>query len=141
MWFFVLLAIGMELPLGVFYHLNFLFNLILRFRFLCCESLMKTAHQSPAPASSLTPSVSSLPPSASTHYDPARLVFPIVAAVGFAHLLNDLIQAILPAIYPMLKEQYLLSFTQVGLITLIFQITASLLQPAIGLYTDKHPKP
>ena len=65
----------------------------------------------------------------------------MVGAVGFVHLLNDIIQAILPAIYPMLKLDYALSFTQIGLITLIFQLTASLLQPAVGLYTDKHPKP
>ncbi|WP_215398126.1 MFS transporter [Rheinheimera oceanensis] len=72
---------------------------------------------------------------------PAVLAVPVVAAVSFVHLLNDLIQAVLPAIYPMLKQQYLLSFAQIGLITLIFQITASLLQPAVGFYTDKHPKP
>ncbi len=72
---------------------------------------------------------------------PALLVLPVVGAVSFVHLLNDLIQAILPAIYPMLKQDYALSFTQIGLITLIFQLTASLLQPAVGLYTDKHPKP
>lgn len=72
---------------------------------------------------------------------PAVLVLPVVGAVSFVHLLNDIIQAVLPAIYPMLKQQYALSFTQIGLITLIFQLTASLLQPAVGLYTDKHPKP
>lgn len=72
---------------------------------------------------------------------PALLVLPVVGAVSFVHLLNDIIQAILPAIYPMLKLDYALSFTQIGLITLIFQLTASLLQPAVGLYTDKHPKP
>ena len=71
----------------------------------------------------------------------AALALPVVGAVSFVHLLNDLIQAVLPAIYPMLKQQYLLSFAQIGLITLIFQITASLLQPAVGFYTDKHPKP
>lgn len=70
-----------------------------------------------------------------------QLLVPIVAAVAVAHLLNDLIQAILPAIYPMLKVNFALSFTQIGLISLIFQITASLLQPWIGLYTDKHPLP
>jgi len=69
------------------------------------------------------------------------LVMPIVGAVAFVHLLNDLIQATLPAIYPMLKTQFGLSFTQVGLISLVYQCTASLLQPWIGLYTDKHPKP
>jgi MFS transporter, FSR family, fosmidomycin resistance protein len=74
-------------------------------------------------------------------FDSTKLVLPVVAAVSFVHLLNDLIQAVLPAIYPMLKADYNLSFTQVGLITLVFQLTASVLQPGIGFYTDKHPKP
>jgi len=74
-------------------------------------------------------------------FDATKLVLPVVGAVAFVHLLNDLIQAILPAIYPMLKTSYDLSFTQIGMITLVFQLTASILQPAIGLYTDKHPKP
>ncbi|BCS52256.1 MFS transporter [Geobacter sp. SVR] len=64
-----------------------------------------------------------------------------VGAVAFAHLLNDLIQAVLPAVYPMLKTQFSLSFAEIGRIALVYQITASLLQPWIGLYTDKHPKP
>jgi FSR family fosmidomycin resistance protein-like MFS transporter len=68
-------------------------------------------------------------------------VMRILGAVAFVHLLNDLIQAVLPAIYPMLKEQFGLTFTQVGLITLTFQCTASLLQPWIGLYTDRRPIP
>lgn len=82
------------------------------------------------------PSVSS-----SSAAQPALMVLPVVGAVSFVHLLNDIIQAILPAIYPMLKLDYALSFTQIGLITLVFQLTASLLQPAVGLYTDKYPKP
>nr|WP_200953948.1 MFS transporter [Massilia sp. Root351] len=65
----------------------------------------------------------------------------ILGAVAFVHLLNDLIQALLPSIYPMLKEQFSLSFTEVGLITLTFQCTASMLQPWIGLYTDRRPIP
>lgn len=65
----------------------------------------------------------------------------ILGAVALVHLLNDLTQAMLPSIYPMLKAQFGLSFTQVGLITLIFQCTASLLQPWIGLYTDRKPMP
>ena len=65
----------------------------------------------------------------------------IIGAVALAHLINDLIQAVLPSIYPMLKENYGLTFTQVGLITLTFQLTASLLQPWVGYYTDRHPKP
>jgi FSR family fosmidomycin resistance protein-like MFS transporter len=65
----------------------------------------------------------------------------VIGACALAHLINDLIQAVLPSIYPMLKTTYGLSFTQVGLITLTFQLTASLLQPWIGFYTDRHPKP
>lgn len=67
--------------------------------------------------------------------------FTILAAISFCHLLNDMIQSLLPAIYPILKSSYRLDFGQIGLITLTFQITASLLQPLIGLYTDKRPKP
>ncbi|MCW1244641.1 MFS transporter [Pseudomonas sp. SAICEU22] len=69
------------------------------------------------------------------------LVMRIIGAVALAHLINDLIQAVLPSIYPMLKESYGLTFTQVGLITLTFQLTASLLQPWVGYHTDRHPKP
>ncbi len=65
----------------------------------------------------------------------------IVGAVAVAHLLNDLIQAVLPAIYPMLKAKYHLTFGQIGWLAMVYQITASLLQPWIGLHTDKHPKP
>lgn len=70
-----------------------------------------------------------------------EFILRIVGAVAIAHLLNDLIQAVLPAIYPMLKDQYHLSFGEIGWLALIYQVTASLLQPWIGLYTDKHPKP
>ncbi|AVE04090.1 MFS transporter [Pseudomonas sp. R11F] len=69
------------------------------------------------------------------------LVMRVLGACALAHLINDLIQAVLPSIYPMLKANYGLSFTQVGLITLTFQLTASLLQPWIGYHTDRHPKP
>ncbi|WP_353143519.1 MFS transporter [Acinetobacter pragensis] len=78
---------------------------------------------------------------AAVHAQPQGMIIKIVGAVAVAHLLNDLIQAVLPAIYPMLKANFSLSFAQVGLISLVYQITASLLQPWIGLYTDKHPKP
>jgi len=67
--------------------------------------------------------------------------FAILAAISFCHLLNDMMQALLPAMYPMLKTSFALDFGQVGLITFTFQLTASLLQPMIGLYTDQHPKP
>ena len=68
-------------------------------------------------------------------------VMQILFSVAFVHLLNDCVQAVLPSIYPLLKHEFALSFTQVGLITLTFQCTASLLQPWIGLYTDKRPIP
>jgi len=67
--------------------------------------------------------------------------FAILAAISFCHLLNDMMQALLPAMYPMLKAGFHLDFGQIGLITFTFQLTASLLQPMIGLYTDQHPKP
>lgn len=69
------------------------------------------------------------------------LVMRVIGACALAHLTNDLIQAVLPSIYPVLKANYGLSFTQVGLITLTFQLTASLLQPWVGYHTDRHPKP
>ena len=65
----------------------------------------------------------------------------ILFALSFCHLLNDAIQALLPAIYPLLKESFSLSFTQIGLITLTFQMVGSVFQPVIGSYTDRHPKP
>ena len=68
-----------------------------------------------------------------------RTAFAILTALSVCHLLNDTIQSLLPAIYPVLQENYLLSFTQIGFLHLVFQCTASLLQPAVGLYTDKRP--
>jgi MFS transporter, FSR family, fosmidomycin resistance protein len=68
-------------------------------------------------------------------------VFPVLISLGFCHLLNDLMQSLIPALYPMLKQQLHLDFAQVGLITLAFQLTASLLQPTIGIYTDRRPMP
>ncbi|EIK94318.1 Fosmidomycin resistance protein [Pseudomonas sp. M47T1] len=82
---------------------------------------------------------SSAPAAAAPQTSP--LVMRIIGACALAHLINDLIQSVLPSIYPMLKANYGLSFTQVGLITLTFQITASLLQPWVGFYTDRNPKP
>jgi FSR family fosmidomycin resistance protein-like MFS transporter len=65
----------------------------------------------------------------------------ILFALSFSHLLNDTIQALIPAIYPLLKNSFSLSFAQVGLITLAFQMTGSVFQPLVGFYTDKHPLP
>ena len=70
-----------------------------------------------------------------------KTVYSILFSISFAHLLNDLIQAVIPSVYPILKQNYNLSFSQIGLITFAFQLTASLFQPFVGYYTDKHPKP
>lgn len=68
-------------------------------------------------------------------------VYGILFAISFGHLLNDLLQSVIPSIYPLLKENFNLTFTQIGLITLTFQLSASLLQPFVGHYTDKKPNP
>ncbi|NRR29859.1 MFS transporter [Oxalobacteraceae bacterium] len=65
----------------------------------------------------------------------------ILGAITASHLINDMMQSLILAIYPILKGEFLLSFTQIGLITLTYQLTASLCQPLIGLYTDRHPQP
>lgn len=72
---------------------------------------------------------------------PSQTVYSILFTISFAHLLNDMMQAVIPAVYPMLKTSFHLSFSQIGLITFTFQLTASLLQPFVGVYTDKYPKP
>ena len=70
-----------------------------------------------------------------------QTVFTILAAISFAHLLNDLLQSLVPAIYPVLKARFGLSFGQIGAITLVNQLTASVLQPVVGVVTDKRPMP
>jgi FSR family fosmidomycin resistance protein-like MFS transporter len=70
-----------------------------------------------------------------------KTVYSILLAISFSHLLNDMIQSLLPAIYPILKTNFHLDFAKIGLITLTTQLTASLLQPLIGLFTDRKPKP
>jgi len=70
-----------------------------------------------------------------------KTVFSILFSIAFAHLLNDLLQAVIPSVYPILKDKYDLTFTQIGLITFSYQMAASILQPLVGLYTDKYPKP
>lgn len=80
-----------------------------------------------------------------TTIDPKQVaqqtVFPILFAISFSHLLNDTIQSLVPAIYPVVKDTYNLNFSQIGLITLTFQMAASLFQPFVGSYTDKKPQP
>ena len=68
-------------------------------------------------------------------------VFSVILAISFCHMLNDMMQSLLPSIYPELKVRFGLTFAQIGLVTLAYQITASLLQPVVGLYADKRPTP
>jgi MFS transporter, FSR family, fosmidomycin resistance protein len=68
-------------------------------------------------------------------------VYSILFTISFSHLLNDMLQSVIPAIYPLMKESFHLSFTEIGLITFTFQLTASLLQPFVGHFTDKTPQP
>jgi FSR family fosmidomycin resistance protein-like MFS transporter len=70
-----------------------------------------------------------------------KVFYKVLAAISVCHFLNDMVSSLLPAIYPLLKDSFNLNFAQVGLITLTYQTTASLLQPAIGYYTDKRPRP
>ena len=70
-----------------------------------------------------------------------KTVFPVIFAISLAHFLNDMMQSVIPAVYPLIKDEFSLSFTEIGLITLTFQLTASVLQPFVGLYTDKNPFP
>ncbi len=83
------------------------------------------------------PSADAPPPQA----EPASAVVAVLIALSVSHMLNDVMQSLLPAIYPVLQTKYGLSFFQVGLITLTFQLTASLLQPLVGIYTDRRPRP
>ncbi|MDV6169812.1 MFS transporter [Flavobacterium sp. DG1-102-2] len=70
-----------------------------------------------------------------------KTVYSILFSVAIAHMLNDLLQAVIPAVYPILKDKYDLTFTQIGLITFAYQLAASILQPFVGFYTDKKPQP
>jgi len=72
---------------------------------------------------------------------PLKPAFAVLGAVSFSHFLNDLMQSLIPSIYPILKANYALDFGQIGLITMAFMFTSSLLQPLVGLYTDRNPRP
>jgi MFS transporter, FSR family, fosmidomycin resistance protein len=88
-------------------------------------------------------------PTASPHIVPQntvkhvadRTAFSVLFAIAVSHLLNDTVQSLIPAIYPLVKESYQLSFSEIGLITLTFQLTASILQPLVGHWTDRRPQP
>src|SRR5580700_5924495 len=80
-----------------------------------------------------------LAPATTPVHQPTR--FRVLGAISFSHFLNDMIQSLILAIYPLLKNDFSLSFVQIGLITLTYQITGSVLQPFIGMYTDRNPQP
>ena len=80
-------------------------------------------------------------PGATSAQKKSRTAFGILGAISFSHMLNDMIQSLILAIYPLLQSEFSLSFMQIGLITLTFQLTSSLFQPLVGHYTDKHPLP
>ncbi|GAK69750.1 MFS transporter [Agrobacterium rubi] len=77
----------------------------------------------------------------STSFSAEKTTFSIIAAASFCHMLNDIMQSLLTSLYPLLKANYALDFVQIGLLTFAFQVTASLLQPAVGIATDKWPMP
>jgi FSR family fosmidomycin resistance protein-like MFS transporter len=81
------------------------------------------------------------PPSLADQASAHSTTFAVILSLSFCHLLNDMMQSLVPAIYPILKDNYALSFGQVGFITLAFQFTASMLQPVVGMYTDRKPQP
>lgn len=85
----------------------------------------------------VSPVVVEVPP------QPASLgpTYAVIFAISVSHFLNDLMQSLIPSLYPILKSNYALDFGQIGMITLAFQFTSSLLQPLVGIYTDRHPRP
>jgi len=94
-------------------------------------------------ANTTSPQPAATAAGANTEKDAAiqKTVFSILLAISFSHLLNDTMQSLIPSTYPLLKRSLNLNFSQLGLITFCFQLTASLLQPFVGLYTDKKPQP
>ena len=73
--------------------------------------------------------------------DKGGTLYSILFAISLAHLLNDMMQSIIPSIYPVIKDKYGFTFGQIGMITLVFQLTSSLLQPIVGRVADRHPMP
>lgn len=70
-----------------------------------------------------------------------KTAYSILLTISFAHMLNDMMQSVIPAIYPLIKDKFGFNFAQIGIITLVFQLTSSILQPFVGHYADRHPKP
>lgn len=95
----------------------------------------------PAAADLAAPELAAPSRAAPIRGEARRTRFEILGAISFSHLLNDLMQSLIVAIYPLLKGEFRLSFAQIGAITLTYQLCASVLQPLVGAYTDKHPQP
>ena len=70
-----------------------------------------------------------------------KTILSILFIISIAHLLNDMVQSIIPSIYPVIKDKYGFTFGQIGIITLVFQMTSSILQPFVGRFADRHPQP
>ena len=68
-------------------------------------------------------------------------IYSILLIISFGHFLNDMIQSVIPSVYPILRDEYNLSFLQIGIITFVVQMTSSIMQPLVGAYTDRHPHP
>ncbi len=89
----------------------------------------------------MTTSSEEIAPTAQTAQAAPKIAYKVLGAISFSHFLNDTIQSLMIAIYPLFKDNFDLNFAQIGLITLSFQLSASLLQPFVGYYTDRHPQP
>ena len=94
-----------------------------------------------ASAAIVTPALAAAGSAPSIPSAAVTTTFSILFAISFCHTLNDMMQSLLPALYPMLKSSYRLSYSQIGILTFVFQVTASLLQPLIGSFTDRKPRP
>ncbi|HEX2916906.1 MAG TPA: MFS transporter [Edaphobacter sp.] len=101
--------------------------------------MSETSLSATYPATDVGPASST--PEAPNSAQPSRALLRVLAAISFCHLLNDMVQSLLPSIYPILKSSFHLDFTHLGLLTLTYQVVASLLQPLIGQFTDSRPKP
>ncbi len=102
--------------------------------------MSETTYSSATPAQDIVDVIGS-PEQKAPGTEAARTLFRVLAAVSFCHLLNDMVQSLLPSIYPILKSSFHLDFTHLGFLTLTYQIVASLLQPFVGQFTDKRPMP
>ena len=92
-------------------------------------------------SSATLPDIEIQKPSEKAPAQPSVVLFKVLAAVSFCHMLNDMVQSLLPSIYPILKSQFHLDFVHLGLLTFTYQVVASLLQPLVGQYTDRRPMP